>query len=116
MHSLGLPSFLFTKNTGAPHGELLSQINQATSSSSNRAFVSFNSIGAFRYGAFEIGVVPGMWSSENSASLDGGSPANSIRKTSKIFVMIGMEDLSFSLDLDSTRLVTKARQPYKFMK
>src|SRR3954467_10183390 len=82
MHSLIEPSFFFTSNTGAPHGETLGRINFFSSNSSNCFFSSANSDGDIRYGAIDTGLVPGTNSIENSTSLSGGNSFTSSGKTS----------------------------------
>lgn len=48
-------SFFVTRKTGAPQGDALRQMNLLSRSSRNGCFNSFNSIGAIRYNALEIG-------------------------------------------------------------
>lgn len=57
------------------------------------------------------GVVPEMRSIENSTSLVGGSPGNSLGKVSGNFETTCIEDKSLSSNSSSTRLVTNARHP-----
>nr|GEY79022.1 hypothetical protein [Tanacetum cinerariifolium] len=52
-----LPSFFITNKTGAPQGKTLGLIKPFSNISCNYSFNSFNSTGAIRYGAFDIGVV-----------------------------------------------------------
>ncbi|KAJ0439109.1 hypothetical protein HanHA300_Chr16g0621591 [Helianthus annuus] len=78
-----LPSFFFTNNTGAPHGETLGLMNPRSRSSCNCSFNSFNSNGAIRYGALEIGSAPGTRSIVNSTSRSGGNLRSSSGKTSE---------------------------------
>src|SRR3954463_7375897 len=76
------PSFFFTSNTGAPHGETLGRINFFSSNSSNCFFSSANSDADIRYGAIDTGLVPGTNSIANSTSLSGGNSLTSSGKTS----------------------------------
>jgi hypothetical protein len=62
--------------------------------SSNCTFNSFNSAGAIRYGAFEIGVVPGNNSIPNSTSLPGGNPEISSGNTSTNYDTTGIVEMS----------------------
>ena len=50
MHILREPSFFFTNNTGAPHGEILGLMKPLSRRSFNCSFNSFNSAGAILYG------------------------------------------------------------------
>src|SRR3954470_15596926 len=76
------PSFFFTNNTGAPHGETLGRMNLFSSNSSNCFFNSANSDGDIRYGAIDTGLVPGINSIVNSTSLSDGKSFTSSGKTS----------------------------------
>ncbi|MCI40278.1 hypothetical protein A2U01_0061511, partial [Trifolium medium] len=58
MHKRIIPSFFFTNNTGAPHGDTLGRINFFSSSFSSCFFNSFNSDVDIRYGAIDIGPAP----------------------------------------------------------
>src|ERR1017187_7189368 len=82
MHNRNVPSFFLTNSTGAPHGDVLGLINPLSNISSNCALSSFSSAGAIRYGAFEIGVVPGTNSIPNSTFRSGGNPTISSGNTS----------------------------------
>lgn len=68
------PIFLFTKNTGAPHGETLSLIILSFNKSCSWIFNSFIFVRAILYGALDIGVVYGNKSMANSTPLSGGGP------------------------------------------
>ncbi|MFS7976617.1 hypothetical protein Hanom_Chr10g00894491 [Helianthus anomalus] len=59
MHILNVPSFFFTKSTGAPQGDELGRIKPFSKSSCNCLDNSSNSDGAKRYGARAIGAAPG---------------------------------------------------------
>src|SRR3954466_1231820 len=76
------PSFFFTNNTGAPHGETLGRMNFFSRNSSNCFFNSANSDGDIRYGVIDTGLVPGINSIVNSTSLSGGKSFTSSGKTS----------------------------------
>ena len=90
MHNRNVPSFFLTNNTGAPHGDVLGRINPLSNMSSSYALSSFNSAGAIRYGAFEIGVVPGTNSIPNSTSRSGDSPTISSGNTSANYDTTGI--------------------------
>lgn len=51
---------------GAPQGGTLGLMNPLSRRSSSRAFSSFSSVKAIRYGAFEMGVVSGAKPMKNS--------------------------------------------------
>src|SRR3954469_20322446 len=76
MHSLIVPSFFLTNNTGAPHGDILFSMNFSSINSSSCTLSSTNSAGDIRYDGIAIGVAPGIRSMVNSVSLTGGSPGN----------------------------------------
>src|SRR3954463_5389225 len=102
------PSFFFTSNTGAPHGETLGRINFFSSNSSNCFFSSANSDGDIRYGAIDTGLVPGTNSIENSTSLSGGTSGISSGKTSgKSHTTFNSSMIAwFSTDIDATKANT----------
>ena len=79
-----LPSFFFTNNIDALHGEMLSLINPFSNNSSSYLFNSFNSNGVIWYGAINIGVVPSIVSILKSTSLYSGNPGNSSKNTYKV--------------------------------
>ena len=54
MHILRDPSFFFTNNTGAPHGEILGIMKPSSSNSLSSSFNSFNSAGAIQLGRIEM--------------------------------------------------------------
>ena len=109
-----LPSFFLTNNTGAPHGETLGLMNCFSSNSSNYFFNSPNSNADIRYGAIEIGLVPGTKSIANSTSLSGGNSVMSFRKTSGNFCTIGKSTIPFSLLSfnEATSFNSKSQEPY----
>ena len=76
------PSFFFTNNTGAPHGDELGRINPFSVNSVNCFDNSSNSVGASQKGARATGAAPGINSIRNSTCLTGGSPGKSSGKTS----------------------------------
>ncbi|KAG4202562.1 hypothetical protein ERO13_A05G345812v2, partial [Gossypium hirsutum] len=76
IHILIVPSFFFTKKTGAPQGEKLSRSKPLSINSCNIAFNSFNSVGAILYGAIDIRVIPDTNAIPNSTSQIGGKPYN----------------------------------------
>ena len=90
MHSLNDPSFFFTNSTGAPQGEKLGLMNPLSNRSCNCAFSSFNSAGAIRYGAMDMGFIPGMSSMLNFTFLSSGKPDNSPENTSTNFFTTGI--------------------------
>jgi len=75
-----LPTFFLTNNVGAPHGETLGLINYFSRNSSNCFFNSPNYDADIRYGAIEIGLVPGTKSIANSTSLSYGNSIMSFGK------------------------------------
>lgn len=77
MHSLKVPSFFFTNNTGAPQYDTFVLINPRSNGSCNLDFSSFNSIRAILYSAIKNGVVPETTSMANSTSLSGVKFGNS---------------------------------------
>src|SRR3954471_21347508 len=68
--------------TGQPHGDEIGRMKPFANEASSWVFSSANSCGAILYGHFEIGDVPGIRSTMNSTHLSGGSPGNSLGKTS----------------------------------
>ena len=107
MQSHMLPSF-FANNTGATQMETLGLMKPKSSSSCSYSFNSFNSIGAIRYGALEIGLEPGNRSIENSIFLSGGNPDKSSRNTSRNSFITGM---SSSFNSPYCVSLTVARYP-----
>ena len=89
MQSLSEPSVFRTNRTGASHGEWLGRIRPFLINSSSCAFYSFSLAGAKRYGAREIGAVPGINSMQNSISRSGGKPRRSSGKSDKYSRTIG---------------------------
>ena len=90
MHNLNDPSFFFTNNTGAPQGEELGLMNPLSNRSCNCVFSFFNSAGAIRYRAMDIGFIPGMRSMLNYTFLSGGKLGSSPENTSVNFFTIGI--------------------------
>src|SRR6266487_136197 len=90
MHNLILHSFFLTNNTGAPQGDTLGRINFFSNNSSSCFFNSFNSDVDIRYGAIDIGLVPGTKSILNSTSLSGGTLDTSSENTSKNSLTTGI--------------------------
>src|SRR4051812_40177739 len=68
---------------GQPHGDELGRMKPFANEASSWVLSSVNSCGAILYGRLEIGVVPGIRSTTNSTALLGGSPGNSLGKTSR---------------------------------
>ena len=66
-------SFFLTNRTGFPYSDALSHMNPFSKSSSICLLSSVNSRGDIRYGAMDIGPVPGTNSMVNSISLLGGN-------------------------------------------
>ena len=89
MHILKLPSFFFTNNTSASHGDELGLMKPLSVSSCNYFFNSLNSAEDKWYGALEMGVAPRTRSMPNSTSRWGGKSENSSGKTSTNSLMIG---------------------------
>ncbi|MCI77987.1 hypothetical protein A2U01_0099257, partial [Trifolium medium] len=56
MHKGILPSFFFTKSTGAPQGETLDLTNLFSNNSSNCSFNFSSSAADIRWGAIDIGL------------------------------------------------------------
>ena len=83
MHILREPSFFFTNNTGAPHGEILSLMKPLSRRSFNYSFNSLSSAGDILQGVIEIGWVSGKRSIPKSISLSGGTPRRSFGNTSE---------------------------------
>src|ERR1044072_475250 len=103
-----LPSFFFTNNTGAPHGDTLGLTNFFSSKYSNWLFNSANSDADILYGAIEIGLVPGTRSIENSTSLFGGALGISSGNTSGKSHTTGKGALADSLSTDKVAIIKKA--------
>ncbi|KAJ0568588.1 hypothetical protein HanIR_Chr06g0297881 [Helianthus annuus] len=59
MHILKVPSFFFTKGTGAPQGEEIGRINPLSKISCSCVDSSSDSVGAKQYGARAMGAAPG---------------------------------------------------------
>ena len=101
MHKRRLPSFFLKNNTRAPHGDVLVLTKPLLNNSSICSFNSYNSAGAIRYGAIEMGSVPGACSISNSISLSSGNPGRSSGNTSKNSFTIGTFANYISLLADS---------------
>src|SRR3954469_17763002 len=82
MHSLIVPTFFLTNNTGAPHRDTLFSMNFSSINSSSCTLSSTNSASDIRYDGIAIGVAPGIRSMVNSVSLTGGNPGNISGNTS----------------------------------
>ncbi|BAT93321.1 hypothetical protein VIGAN_07226600 [Vigna angularis var. angularis] len=96
MQSRELPSFFFTKRTGAPQGDTLGLINCLSIRSSICSLSSTNSAGDIRYGWTEMGAAVDTKSIVNSTSRIRGSPGISSGKTSG----------NSSITSSSTQLIT----------
>ena len=98
-----VPSFFFTNNTGAPHGDKLSHINPLSTKSCSWVFNSFSSAGAILYGGIEMGVEPDNNSILNSNSQSGGKLDKSSRNSSRNSCTIGtLSKFTFEEDLSIT--------------
>ena len=82
MHIRKEPSFFFTNNTCAPHGEKLGLMNPLLNSSWSWLESSCISEGASLYCALAIGAAPGIKSILNSTRRFGGNPGRPSRNTS----------------------------------
>ena len=109
MHNRNEPSFFFMNSTGAPQGEWLGRMNPFSIISSNWTFSSFSSAGASRYGAREIGAVPGINSMLNTISLSGGNPGKSFGNTDTYSLTTGTSSGVNSVSLLGSTIL--ARNP-----
>ena len=74
MHRRIEPSFFLTNNIDAPQGDTLGQMKPLSNRSSSCDLSSFSSAVTMRYGALEMGPVPGSSSIPKSTARDGGIP------------------------------------------
>ena len=82
MHSRRVFSFFLANITRAPQGEVFGLIKPLSNNSCNWTLSSYNSVDAILCGVIEIEDVPGCNSIVKSASLCGGNPDSSSKKTS----------------------------------
>ncbi|KAL4585017.1 hypothetical protein LXL04_009630 [Taraxacum kok-saghyz] len=108
MHIRKEPSFFFTNNIGAPHGEKLGLINPLLNSSWSWLESSCISEGASLYGALAIGAAPGIKSILNSTCRFGGNPGRSSGNTSGKSQTSGMSWIFLTSLLLSTMCAKKA--------
>ena len=71
MHILREPSFFFTNNTGAPHGEILGLMKPLSTRSFNCSFNSLSSAGAILLEGTELGLESRRISIPNLIPLSG---------------------------------------------
>ena len=89
MHILRVPSFFFTNNTEAIHGDVLGWINPCFNKYYSWTFNSCNSAEAIQYRVFEIGSTPGNKSTTSSTSRLGGKVFSFSENTSRNSFTIG---------------------------
>ena len=115
MHILKDPSFFFTNNASAPHGELLVLIKPLSSKSLTLAFNSFNSSRAIRYGRIVIGLASGIKSIPKSISYLGGIQERSLGKKSRNSLTTGTNLMGGILESRSSTLTIWHRQPLEII-
>ena len=101
-------SFFLTNNTGAPQGDMLGRMKPLSNRSCS---CDLSSVGAMRYGALEMGHVPGSSSIPKSTSHDGGIPGRSSGKTSINSFTMGTVSIGFSFPFVFTVHARNAHPP-----